>query len=133
VKKERIGFSTPGYRWQWCITHPHEVIQHYWRELICFYRRGMYGYSYRDLWSLDWYLLQWLPTAIRELNRTRHSYPADMTDEEWGKVLEEMADGFEVALKIQDELWIEEQHKKEYAQAERAFELFAKYFYHLWD
>lgn len=38
----------------------------YWRACRDYYERARYGYAYTDLYSLDAYICQWLPFALRD-------------------------------------------------------------------
>lgn len=119
--------------WRWYATHPWEILTDVPRQVlrtICWYRQRMiYGYADCDLWSLDWYLLTWLPSAIRWLRDNGHGYPGrdeegGRTAEEWNATLTRMADGLEANLRSMDD-----HGEPDYA----ALELLVKWFFHLWD
>lgn len=67
---------------KWVYRNPMKVWEQfcYWlNELRSMWERARYGYSDRDLYSLDRYLLTWLPEAIRKL-KDGHGYPAVLED-----------------------------------------------------
>lgn len=66
------------------------------RELRAFYQRGMYGYADCDLWSLDDYLAEWIPSALADLKETPVDHAASGMD------LDLMIDGFRATLEVDD-------------------------------
>ncbi len=84
-------------------------------RIKCFYQRGRYGFSYQDVWSIDWYLLHILPPMIRQLQRDKQGYPAMLVKEGeddpngdkgmaiWMEILDKMASGFELKNAWEDD------------------------------
>ena len=104
------------------------------RKIKCFFQRGKRGYSDCDIWSLDDYLLSWLPKAIRDLRNYRNSYPSNLTHKKWQKTLTRMAKGLGSGERFinsfnQDEKKIKK-WKKEF---DEGMKLFHKHFFSLWD
>lgn len=91
-----------------------------------FIHRGLYGYATSDLWSLDWYLLTWLPSALRHFNENRVGYPGGMTDKEWSTILEKMADKIENMYTALDESTSNDIDKG-------GMEMLVEHFWGLWD
>jgi len=101
-------------------------------SLKSFIQRGKRGYADQDLWSLDTYLADWLPIAIRDLSRISHGYPTNLTEKKWNDILEKMARGFEAHNK-QFDLEEDMEFKKLKKIEKEGIKLFAKYFDSLWD
>lgn len=130
----------------------------WYREAKFFAQRGVRGYSDRDTWNLDGYLVSVIAGGCRELAKNAHGCPGTLghtgkTDEngmpemdvdkgveEWQQILEDIALGFEAFRKLQ---WDDEfddiphpdsQRAKDYQkQYEKATKLFKRYFGNLWD
>ncbi len=86
-----------GYSLKYNLTHPHEVIMHFFRDIHCAWQRATKGYCYRDLWNIDDWFLQIMPQMLVEHNKNRHGYPNGLTDEQWNDIILEMADCFKNA------------------------------------
>lgn len=71
-----LGHNT----WYW-ITNPWKLItavpRHLKIETVRFYQRGRRGYSIYDTWSLDYYILSWLPDALEDVAKTSHGHPVN--------------------------------------------------------
>jgi len=108
------------------------------------------GYSDRDCWSIDYFLVDIIPKMLRQLKKNCHGCPGDLFDNKkkdnqchkWDKVLIEMAEGFESGEKILNMEFMEdgdttEQWKKKqellYKKFDTGMKLFVKYFFNLWD
>ena len=114
----------------------------YGRRVKWFLQRGKRGYSDRDLWGFDYYLCEIMPKALRQLNDIRHGYPdspfakTGMTDKKWGRILEQMAVGFEAygeTLNDHEHMGNSSWYKKRIKRWEVGSKLFIKYFGALWD
>jgi hypothetical protein len=106
------------------------------RAIKTFYQRGRRGYADSDLWSLDWYLLEILPSALKKLSQTTHSYPPNITYKRWQKTLGQMQSGFEAGKQLLD-LDYDLSDKKKQRQLQTTFDkgmlLFHLHFFDLWD
>ena len=129
--------SNPTYY----LLHPWVFFTELYKEIKAFFQRGLRGYADCDLWSLGWYLMDWLPKALRQFSRDTMSYPNDLTPKKWTKILNEMADGFEAPDKC-EEIYFSGEIKPEdhlenvkvaNKQLQRSLKLFTKYFTDLWD
>lgn len=108
-----------------------------------FIQRGKRGYSDFDIMDFDTYLLELIPNALKDFNNKRDTYPSELSDEEWGSVLNEIITSFENANDIavvsisadeENQKMNKIKEKKEYLQKnlEKGFELLLKYFHDLW-
>lgn len=132
---KRIAFSASGYNKQYLLTHPWELVEHYWNQLRYFVQRGLYGYADEDWWSINYYLSQWLPSAIRKVG-TGHGYPGRgtaNTAEKWKAICEKMAKGFEAHYKIQDKFPKKPELERLQKVEAEGMKLFIKWFGNLWD
>lgn len=139
------------YKKSYYIKHPHSAIAEWQRKLKWFYQRGKRGYADRDVWSLDNYLNSWMPQAIRDLRDQDHGHPAGICDcekdnwglcsisikdgcngqEKWHSILNEIAEGFESAIKIQDK-WLRKP-SPEWEKFDKGMQLFHEHYFSLWD
>lgn len=99
-------------------------------EIKWFLQRGKRGWADCDVWSIDWYLSNIIPPMVRKLRGRLYGHPCGLTLITWRKVLEIIADGFELTRKIQNYQNIT---YKERCKIKRTFTLFEKYYYNLWD
>lgn len=130
---------------RWYITHPWEYIYDLYRDIRMIIERGIYGYARSDVWSLDYYLCTFLPSAFRELANNSVGCPPDLYDNnceddnchEWVAILNEIADGLEgFYLSEVDFAFDEANFKKEqevYKKAKKSFSLISKYLGNFWD
>ncbi len=108
------------------------------REVKWFIQRGRRGYADFDLWSLDWYLADWMPKALRQLKKNHNGYPGiegANSDAEWKAILEKMARGFEAINKQSDLLYgpSTKTYKKLQKTIDEGLGLFVKWYGSLWD
>ena len=145
-EKKSILFTTTAYSKKYLLTHPWEIIANFFRDIKCAWQRANYGYCFRDIWCIDWWFLEIIPKMLQDLNKVRSTHPVNMTDKEWGNILDEMTFYFTEAseetctqennLDINDPNWINrESQLQEYRQecSKKGFELFTKHFHSLWD
>lgn len=112
------------------------------------FQRAKNGYSNRDTWGFDYYLAEVITKVMRELRQNIQGCPMEFAYpegfdhepidieeacENWGKVLEQIAEGFEIYTK--DEWWHVDNPDKEaeHAKIEEAKQLFIKHFGSFWD
>ena len=93
------------------------------------YQRARYGYSYRDCWSIDWYLADIIPKMINQLKENLHGVPGDIADKyvaedkhdidmthataEWESILDKIANTFKLEHEILDHTLYDCKNKKE--------------------
>ena len=92
-----------------------------------------------DTWSMDHTLAPIILPMLVQLKETTHGHPADLTEQEWDDILDEMIWAFE--QKCRDD-WMEDYDYNKWdqeganAHQERmtnGFRLFGTYFENLWD
>ena len=105
-----------------------------------------------DTWSMDSTLSLLIHPMLVQLKATQHGHPADMTEQEWDEILDEMIWAFE--QKCRDD-WESDYYEYEDDNTERfglklvwedragakahqermsnGFKLFGKYYENLWD
>lgn len=141
-----------SYSMRYTIFRPWVVAVGLYWWCKAFIQRGWRGYADSDVWGLDSYLSEWLPSALRRLNKS--GCPASLvdsdhpTDEEikegsrrFKRILEQMAEGFEAAKQIDDLEWHVRGNKEESDRRRKmmedkerlGFELFTKWYHNLWD
>ena len=114
-----------------------------WFELKAMWQRAYRGYADKDLWSIDMYLAQWLPVAIKQFRETTYSVPMGLSKQQWDHELKIMEHAFIAAQHMQltgvctcwdsntfdgvkhDAYW-----KRRWLYCSR---IFMKRFFHLWD
>jgi hypothetical protein len=149
-----------------------DVVRDFPREVKWFFQRGRRGWADCDTWSLDGYMISWLPEALRHLAKNSRGCPPDLYDDKatgedqchkWIAVLEEMAAGFELMRKweedypavvgvktenvkvvgsdpyyysFKDPEWVAKYYAKQkevYEKFEKSQQLLMKYWGNLWD
>lgn len=95
-------------------------------ELKYAWQRAWRGYDDVFCFSMDSSFVALYKEAMKDFRNNLHSYPANMTEEEWDEVLDTMIillskmnldDNYELSLLAKDEF----------------FKLFGEYFYDMWD
>lgn len=137
--------------WYW-FTNPWRIYKipvSWWNDLRFFYSRGRRGYSVYDTWSLDSYLLKWLPDAIRDLRENSHGFPVTMfaDDVDWTDPSQDQSDVAEarwtdILARVENGLILARRMSDTYDEAEaRAIEdgfreswsLLGEHFFDMWD
>lgn len=89
-----------------------------------------------DTWNMDHTLALIILPMLKQLKATKHGYPADLKEEEWDCILDEMIYSFNCKVN-KDEPYIRiddnEEWKKEQERISNGFRLFGKYYEALWD
>lgn len=87
-------------------------------------------------WNIDDGFIVLYRTILKDFRSNLHSYPSNMTLEEWDCILDEMIDLLD-EMNIDKTDMMQGYHKEIYNEVEnsksRFFELFSKYFYDLWN
>jgi len=131
----------------WCVKDKIKKlldIKQHFRQVLCFYQRGKRGWSDQDCWSFDQYLAKVISEATAYLQHKHYGHPADLTDEEWTKILGQISYYFSLVdtenlwdnVDINDKKTLLNMADKEIAQLEEAlkgFDLLKEHFYSLWD
>lgn len=129
-------YSPPlgSYNYAFYLYNPHKYIVDLYYEAKWFIQRGYRGYSDRDVWSISWYLCEWMPKALAQLKRTTHGYPVGLTNKVWHAKLDRMINAFKIAGKIQNyDYKTTEEARLAMQQFRRDFNLVKTHFFSLWD
>ena len=129
------------FQWAWY------RLGHKWTEFRYRCQRFKRGYTDIDVWEVrDWFIRTAKP-LLREMRAKAFSYPEEVGEEQWHKILEEMADllevmdiwddtaarkqaGIAVDDKTTEALWAISAEKEK--AKDRFFLLFNRHFYDLW-
>ena len=88
------------------------------------------GFAVDDTYSLDYSMAKWFTPRLKYFKENLHSYPPNMTPEEWDEILEEMYIGFEMMTRKYDDFLNSEE---DFAIMKRSVELFSQHYFDLWD
>ena len=66
------------------------------------YWRAKYGFTRFDTYCLFSFIGDLIHDSLTYMNENRYGYPGDMTDEEWGQYLIDMATAFKLAVEEED-------------------------------
>ena len=102
----------------------------YYQAAKYFWQRGTRGYADCDIWSLDMYLSEWLPSALERIKGSGH--PGNLTTKKWNNILDKMALGFRASYRISNMDCTVEEELELRKQEEAGLKLFVKHFGSLW-
>lgn len=108
-----------------------------WRYVEWFIQRGLRGWSGRDVWNFDTHLSEVIAGGLTRLRDHGHTYPDDMTAEEWDDYLTSIIEALE--LDIEREVPGETLNEsivridQEYKAKQQALHKLAERFGHMWD
>ena len=125
-----------GWSYLHVLTHPWIVPREMYYRVKWFLQRGWNGFSDRDNWSIDNYLMEILPKMLENLRKNTHGYPVDLTAESWDEILKTIIVGFEAhrrLIELDFDIHDEGQQKRLKEQSDLSFSLFVKHFDSLWD
>lgn len=150
-------FVKSGYALSYKLRHPIKEMKWFLRNVKFGIQRMNRGYCDADVWNLNYWFLETVPNMLKDLKESAHGYPgigeAD-TPEKWKKLLDRMiwlfneANEEKCSIKNRYEAdWLDgnDEIKKKYFEEEKrisvyrdeckneGFELFSKWFWHLWD
>jgi len=131
-----------------------DKIKYFPQDLKHFYQRAKKGYSFRDVWSIDYWFMDIMPQMLTDLKKKKHGCPVQFTHnedgtekdfaqamEEWQSVLDRMI--FCFTEMNDDTCSMKNEYDEEYSRLKieeyknnmknEGFELFSKYFWNLWD
>lgn len=135
IKKRRIAFRGLGYNKKYLLYHPWVIVDHYLSQFRYFIQRGLYGYADEDWWSLDGYLEQWMPSALKHL-KYGHGYPgigSANTYKKWQLIVQKMIDGFEAGYYLSENFPSKNRFEILFSKQKEGLKLFIKHFNDLWD
>lgn len=106
------------------------------REIKWAYQRVVRGWDDSEVWSLDWSISEKMVPMLKELKENHCGTPAQLTEEEWDTILQQMIDGFQAKLDKDDiapsGTYLEEWNRLDEIQ-KKGLQLFIKHFDSLWD
>lgn len=149
------------WEWQdfkWRLKEPWKLPRLFWKNVKYSWQRITKGYCDKDLWSIDDWFIKIVPDMLQQLKETRHGSPGclgedyvsedgircnDACHEEWDKILDEMIFLFRemdeetcqkknITGEEAEKTWKDLEQYQEICK-DKAFALFAKWFYYLWD
>lgn len=109
-----------------------------YREVKWFIQRGRRGYSDRDTWGMDDYLLSVVPPMIHSIRSHRMGHPIGLTDAKWEEILRLIEEGFIAKKEVHDCMCTSVKDWPAFAKEREekfkvAMRYFGKYFSNLWD
>lgn len=110
-------------------------------------QRLKHGFDDTELWNLDYTILKFIAPRLREFAKDPCGYPPDITYEEWKEILNKMVFAVDYFLDenndfgyVKDETGGYKHDEKgelipteEQKKADEGWDLFHKYFFHLWN
>ena len=130
---------------------PWKIPKVIFRNIKYSWQRISKGYCDKDLWSIDYWFMNIIPEMLQEFKNKKQGSPGvlgqdyinedgircnDMCHKEWDSILEEMIFLFrEMNSETCQRKNIYEKEVCDYREEckNKAFNLFSKCFYHLWD
>lgn len=110
--------------------------------------RAKKGYCRQDVWNIYYWFLDIMPKMLKDFNKSRMGHPIDITDKEWGDIIDRMIFCFTEANDYtcsQTNSIDYDKDKDKWREREieivnyrdkmknEGLELFSKYFWNLWD
>ena len=147
------GRNLWDYAPHYALSHPWEGLGYARRHLKWGWQRLFRGWDDRVIWSIDYHLAKNIPVWMRELKLRSHSIPArisvpeDYVDEnyntsdetfqirinQWNKILEDIAKGFDSYLEIEDLPYDSDEIREKRDDFEKGFDLLREWFGDFWD
>ena len=81
-------------------------------------------------WEYMGFFLETIIPSLEFMIKEGQSYPASLSPKKWRKILSEMREGFKLA---RGKINYKKLTKKQEVKVDKSFDLFKKYFFHLWD
>ena len=94
------------YRWLYSPKTFYQNIESFFYWIKYIYQRAFRGYADCDVWSIDFYLCEILPSMLKQLKETKCSHPGygeANTPEKWDALLDKIIEGFEAAKRVEDD------------------------------
>lgn len=118
---------------------PYNIIQFFKHDFIYFFQRIFRGWADNESWDLGYHIAKRFIKPLKNYRSIIDSFPSSLTVEEWEKILDKMIRSFEDLLKedeIEHYIRIDKMNAEEHAaymeRRQEGFELFGKWFTHLW-
>lgn len=101
------------------------------RSVRYFIQRRTRGFDGSELWTLDYTIAKFAVPRLKAFQDGKHSYPADMTPEEWSECIGHMIYALEICVREGDEvIGIDD---ADWDRVNRGLELFGTRFRDLWS
>jgi hypothetical protein len=105
-------------------------IKLFYKECIWWVQRRFKGYATYDLWDLDYFLGKFIIKILKDFKKRNNGIPVGFTEKEWDVELEDMVEGFEFFVRIND---IDFNYtEEEYKEAKNKANKFIEHFNRLW-
>ena len=95
-------------------------------------RRIKYGIGCCDLAGYSYYISERIRDDLTLFKENMYSHPADMSFEEWESIIQEMIDGFDAFLQMDEFVPSDKEYKRLNKIHKRGMRTFIKYFRGLW-
>lgn len=93
----KFSHSSGWKYWRGYFKIPEEL--YYWLKYSI--QRAFRGYADCDVWNVDGYLCEIMPSMIKQLKEKTHGYPSHLSSpEEWETILNKIILGFEAGKKL---------------------------------
>ena len=102
-------------------------IYHIKKFFLYKYQKIFRGFGDNELWNFDTTIAKYMVPRLKRFKQLQRGYPANLKEEEWNEILDQIIYSFELKL---DDIDFDEKYRKDY---ELGLVYFAKYFDHLWD
>lgn len=96
MSSKPISLCVFSYKKSYYLTHPLCFIKELWIGAKNAYHRMRYGFAWGDLWNMDTYLGQLVPSMLRELAERSCGTPYGIEEEEYKAYLVALAYLFEI-------------------------------------
>lgn len=101
------------------------------RTIRFFLQKLFWGFSEKDIWSLDSTISKFILPRLKYFRNHRFSWPERLeSKEEWTNILDKMIKAFEFRI---SEEYLSTTDKKKFDELNEGLDLFCKYFLDLWD
>lgn len=153
---ERFPSGIADYRAYYVLLRPWKILRYWKYEIKYAWQRVYRGWDDTAMWGIDMYLSKMIPEMTRELKKWSQALPMqafeglpyedeinygyseesmNIASERWNKVLEEIAEGFEIYYKSDSDIqyYKDEENLRKLEKFEKAFDLFRKNFGSLGD
>lgn len=98
------------------------------------------GYDEYATWETFYWFIDTMKPILQDYKRTMQGYPANMTEEEWNKIIDRMIELLNL-MDERNEKYLAEEYSKYPLKGDtereiaknKFFKLFSEYFYNLWD
>ena len=98
----------------------------------------------KEVWNLDYTISEWIVPRLKLFKERKHSYPCNLTSEEWDVILDKIILAFELGgqdpLDLYDDIFWKDMNKynkkveEDYiAKINEGLDLFKEYYLDLWD